>query len=83
MFAEVGVRSASAAESFVPAAAVLARRDEFFVFVPTTASTFVARPVRLGPQVGEHISVLDGLRPGEEVVTRGAILLDAEANAAL
>ena len=56
---------------------------EFFVFVPTAPSSFTARSVRIGAQTGEHIAILDGLRPGEEVVTRGAILLDAEANAAL
>jgi Cu(I)/Ag(I) efflux system membrane fusion protein len=83
MFAEVGVLSASGAQSFVPTAAVLARRDEYFVFVPGDAATFTARRVRLGAQTGEHVAILDGLRPGEEVVTRGAILLDAEANAEL
>lgn len=83
MFAEVGVRSGATAAAFVPTTAVLARRDEFFVFVPTAAATFVARRVRIGSQAGEHVAILEGLRPGEEVVTRGAILLDAEANTAL
>jgi cobalt-zinc-cadmium efflux system membrane fusion protein len=83
MFAEVGVRSGATAAAFVPTTAVLARRDEFFVFVPTAPATFVARRVRIGAQAGEHVAILEGLRPGEEVVTRGAILLDAEANTAL
>jgi hypothetical protein len=38
--------------------------------------------VRLGIQQGDHVAILEGLQPAVPVVTRGAILLDAEANTA-
>ena len=39
--------------------------------------------VRLGEQHAGHMTITQGLIPGEPVVTEGAILLDAEANEAL
>jgi membrane fusion protein, heavy metal efflux system len=80
MFAEVVVESKEAAASEVPVAAVLARRDEFYVFVKRADGAFERRKVTLGLQTGEHVTIRAGLAPGEPVVTRGAILLDAEAS---
>ena len=53
------------------------------VFVQSADGSYVQREVRLGEQHGQHTTILDGLHPGEAVVTEGAILLDAEANEAL
>jgi cobalt-zinc-cadmium efflux system membrane fusion protein len=83
MFAEVEVNAAQTATAFVPVSAVLARRDEFYVFVPEGTQSYVPRKVKIGRQVGDHIAILSGVKAGENIVTRGAILLDAEANAAL
>ncbi len=66
----------------MPTSAVLARRDEFYVFVAQGADRFAARKVELGQDRGGHVSIIAGLKRGEPVVTRGAILLDAEANSA-
>ena len=83
MFAKVQVKGLSDGVVDVPLAAVLARRDQFFVFTRNPNGTFAQREVRPGEQHGQHVQILSGLAPGEPVVTEGAILLDAEANEAL
>jgi membrane fusion protein, heavy metal efflux system len=82
MFAEMVVDAPERAVAVVPTSALLARRDEMFLFVEAGNGRFSQRKVKIGAQTGDHIAILDGVRPGERVVTRGAILLDAEANAA-
>jgi cobalt-zinc-cadmium efflux system membrane fusion protein len=82
MFAEMVVDAPELATAVVPTSALLARRDEMFLFVEQAPGRFVQRKVRVGAQTGDHVALLDGVTPGERVVTRGAILLDAEANAA-
>jgi cobalt-zinc-cadmium efflux system membrane fusion protein len=82
MFADMLVEAPEAASGLVPTSALLARRDETFVFVESKPGHFEQRKVQAGVQTGDHVVVLSGLVPGERVVTRGAILLDAEANAA-
>ncbi len=83
MFANVQVKGLSDGAVDVPIAAVLARRDQFFVFTKNANGTFAEREVRPGEQHGQHVQILSGLAPGDPVVTEGAILLDAEANEAL
>jgi Cu(I)/Ag(I) efflux system membrane fusion protein len=83
MFAHVEVHGQGVGACEVPSSSVLARRDQFFVFVRPTDGTFVEREVRIGEQHGDRITVLSNLSPGEMVVSEGAILLDAEANEAL
>jgi len=83
MFARVTVTSARAAHVQVPAAAVLARRDQQFVFVRDADGAFSQRVVEIGTRSEQRVVVTKGLADGEYVVTGGAILLDVEANAAL
>jgi cobalt-zinc-cadmium efflux system membrane fusion protein len=83
MFANVQARGLAEGSAEIPMSAVLARRDQFFVFVQSGEGVYAQREVRPGEQRGQHIAILSGLRPGEPVVTEGAILLDAEANEAL
>lgn len=83
MFASVRTSGPPDGVTEVPTSAVLARRDQFFVFVRNDDGTYTQREVLPGEQRGMHVAILSGLRPGEPVVTEGAILLDAEANEAL
>ena len=83
MFARVEVRGLGDGGAQVPTSALLARRDQFFVFVKNKDGSYLQREVRVGEQRGQHASILSGITPGEEIVTEGAILLDAEANEAL
>ena len=61
----------------IPVAAVL-RDDENlpFVYVAVTGGTFDRRRVDLGGRVGDRYEVASGLKPGESVVTDGALFLN-------
>jgi membrane fusion protein, heavy metal efflux system len=81
MFVEVAVEGRVSSAAELPTASVLARRDEFYVFLRLPDGAFERRTVTLGAQTGEHVMIQSGIKPGDPVVTRGAILLDAEASA--
>lgn len=83
MFANVRAQGLAEGVAEIPISSVLARRDQFFVFVRNKDGAYAQREVRAGEQHGQHIAILSGLAPGDPVVTEGAILLDAEANEAL
>lgn len=42
------------------------------VFVQVAGESFARRPVRIGSREGGHVHVLEGVKPGERVVTHGA-----------
>ncbi len=65
----------------VPQAAVQAIGERMVVYTPAQGqeATFVERRVKLGPSRGDLVQVLDGLRPGEKVVTDGSFFLRSEA----
>jgi cobalt-zinc-cadmium efflux system membrane fusion protein len=63
----------------VPASAVQNINNQQVVFVATNyPNVFVMRPVRVGPEAGGRVPVLEGLFVGERVVTEGSFLLRAE-----
>ncbi|MEO9885021.1 MAG: efflux RND transporter periplasmic adaptor subunit [Balneola sp.] len=69
----------------IPKSAVLwtGPRSIVFVQVPETEDpTFIAREVTLGKRVGNQYIILEGLEPGEEVVTHGNFKLDGAAQLA-
>jgi len=63
----------------IPIAAVQDTRTGKVVYVPEGKNTFEERKVKLGSQSGDYIEVLDGLKPGEKVVTEGSFDLRADA----
>jgi len=63
----------------VPADAVLLSGAQQIVFVISGDGTFVPRALRLGREANGYYEVLDGLRPGEEVVTSANFLIDSES----
>ncbi len=83
MMARVEARGISRGSVSVPGSALLARRDQFFVFVKMADGSFAEREVKIAEHHGQNVTLLTGLEVGEEVVVEGAILLDAEANEAL
>jgi cobalt-zinc-cadmium efflux system membrane fusion protein len=83
MSARVLVQGVTGPGAEVPTAALLARRDQFFVFVKQKDGSYVQKEVHVAAQHGEHATITSGIAPGDEIVTEGAILLDAEANEAL
>lgn len=76
-FATVG--GSEATLPVVPVSAVQTINNQPVVFVATNnSSTFVMRPVRLGPEANGRYPVLEGLAVGERIVTEGSFLLRAE-----
>lgn len=65
----------------VPAVAVQQIDDDTVVFVQTGDDTFQRRVVRTGGEVGGVISILEGLKSGERVVTQGAFMLKSKLKA--
>ena len=66
-----GARDAMA----IPASSVLDESGMAVVFVMTGGESFERRQVRLGAREGDWVEVLDGLTPGQRVVSRGAYLV--------
>jgi len=65
----------------VPRAAVQTIGDRSVVYVPADSDEgkFVERRVKLGARSAEFVQVLEGLTPGDKVVTEGSFFLRAEA----
>ncbi len=67
--------AATGAAPAVPESAVVDDAGRPIVFLQLTGEAFVRRPVQLGIREGGYVQVLDGVVPGERVVTRGAHLI--------
>jgi Cu(I)/Ag(I) efflux system membrane fusion protein len=63
----------------IPLDAVLDSGHRKIVFVDATGGYFEPREIEIGRAGGGRVEVLDGLEPGEAVVTRAAFLLDSES----
>ena len=75
--ADIGDRSS---HLVIPASAALftGRRSIVYVAVPSEPGAFELREVRLGARAGPVFPVLSGLSEGEQVVSHGAFVLDAD-----
>jgi cobalt-zinc-cadmium efflux system membrane fusion protein len=79
MFAKVEVQSASGHKVIViPTKAVLTEGDATKVIVATGDHSFRTRAIDVGPEVDGKVRVLGRLKPGEKIVTEGAIFLKNE-----
>ncbi len=80
MFAEVGLdagtNEATGQELVVPSDAVQRMGDRSIVFVPreSEAGAFEVREIKLGLELNGYTRVIEGLRLGEKVVTKGSCL---------
>jgi RND family efflux transporter MFP subunit len=80
MFGDVAIETGRGPRTlFVPLSAVQHDEQGEMVFVASGGS-YEKRRVRLGRQRGEEYAVESGLRPGERVVTQGAIFLAGQGN---
>jgi RND family efflux transporter MFP subunit len=81
MYASVELRSTLASERvLVPREAVIDTGVRQVAYVSLGEGRFEPREVRVGVEAeGGMIEILDGLKPGEMVVTSGEFLLDSEA----
>jgi membrane fusion protein, copper/silver efflux system len=80
MFADVTVHADRRVDALaVPAEAVVRSGTRDRVFVVQAPGRFEPRPVTLGLTSGGWSQVLEGLKPGDEVVTSAQFLIDSES----
>ncbi|MGM9688221.1 MAG: efflux RND transporter periplasmic adaptor subunit [Alloprevotella sp.] len=65
----------------VPNEAITEAQGLFFVYVKTHPDTYMRQEVTLGATDGRRTEVLSGLKPGQQVVGRGAVQVRLAANA--
>ena len=79
MFAVISVYATSSPDALsVPLAAVQDGPAGKMVFVQREAGTFEMRTVKLGHEEGNAVRVLEGVKAGEQVVTKGSFALKSE-----
>jgi membrane fusion protein, heavy metal efflux system len=80
MFANFRILTGAAAQSpAVPAAAVIYEGDAAHVWVVKGDGLLELRAIRTGRSNDGLIEVLDGLQPGERIVTKGGLFIDQAA----
>jgi cobalt-zinc-cadmium efflux system membrane fusion protein len=80
MFANFRILTGDATESpAVPEAAVVYEGDAAHVWVVAGDALLAYRAIRTGRNNEGLIEVLDGLKPGEQIVTRGGLFIDQVA----
>lgn len=63
----------------IPASAVVDDGGRPVVFVQLEGEAFARRPVKLGQTEGSYVQVVEGVKPGDRVVSRGAYLIRLSA----
>ena len=61
----------------VPSKAVFLRDSQYYVFLETADGRYRRQPVQLGTEREGRVAVLDGLKPGQRLVTEGCLLLQS------
>jgi len=80
MAATVEIQSPVARAVAAPESAVIDSGLRQVVLVERGEGRYEPRPVKLGARVPGYVQVLEGLKPGEKVVTSATFLIDAESN---
>ena len=62
----------------VPKEAVLEIDGKLFVLVADEKGRYTRQPVKIGPISTDHVRVIEGLSPGQRIVTKGAVLIKAQ-----
>jgi RND family efflux transporter MFP subunit len=79
MRVEVELAVTLPAMTVVPVDAVLDSGRRQMVFVERAEGVFVPRAVTTGWRFGDRVAIVDGLVPGERIVTSGTFLIDSES----
>jgi len=80
MFGRVRIEAAESNLTLPVEAVLLRNGKESVVYVKQDERTFVRRSVVIAPPVDGRVQIIAGLTRGEQVVTRGALLLDGAAD---
>jgi cobalt-zinc-cadmium efflux system membrane fusion protein len=78
MLAEMTLRGPAQQRKVVPLAAVVREDNHEYLFVQTGEKSFTLREVMLGKEFDQVRVLLDGVNPGEKIVTDGAFHLNNE-----
>ena len=79
MFARLNLQVGDATPFLaIPKEAVLEIDGKEFVYVEETQGRYVKRQVKVGTASGDQVRILEGLQPGERIVTRGAVLIKGQ-----
>lgn len=62
----------------VSSSAIMKEKNGAYVFVALNDTTFQRREIRVGKETKDYTEILDGLKAGEKVVTRGTFYLKSE-----
>lgn len=80
MFARAAIKAPEATSIVIPSEAVLIEDGKTnVVYVKTGEDLFVARKVEVGPSINGKVEVMRGVAEGEQIVVKGALLLDGAA----
>jgi Cu(I)/Ag(I) efflux system membrane fusion protein len=82
MYVTARLTPASAQRLTVPLTAVLPTGTRQLVFVNRGDGAFVPRDVKTGARSDSLVEIVDGLKPGDEIVASATYLLDSETNLA-
>jgi Cu(I)/Ag(I) efflux system membrane fusion protein len=82
MYVTAELGSAGRRAVSVPLEAVLPTGTKDLVFVNRGDGRFVPREVRVGVRGDSLVEIVEGLKPGDEVVASATFLLDSESNLA-
>ncbi len=80
MFANIDIQIPRGKRLVVPNTAVLDSGTEQLVFIDRGQGMFEPRKVTVGVRTRDAYEILEGIKSGELVVTRGNFLLDSESN---
>ena len=79
MFCEISMEIAGHEEALaIPKMALLSDEGRDFVFAHWKDDYYVRRPVKTGRQSSDHMEIIEGLHPGDQIVTDGAFLLKSD-----
>jgi cobalt-zinc-cadmium efflux system membrane fusion protein len=62
----------------VQSQAVQQVNDQDVIFVRTAEDRFEVRPVRVGESINGKVRILEGLKPGDAIVTKGSFILKSQ-----
>ncbi len=77
-FTEVYLKTGNKNNCLVlPKTALTEEQEEYFVYVQVTGESYSKKPVVIGYNDGKDVEIIEGLEPGDRVVTKGVMLLKA------
>jgi membrane fusion protein, copper/silver efflux system len=82
MFAMAELQPAATKRLSIPLTAVLPTGTQNLVFINRGDGQFVPREVQVGAQGDSLVEIVEGIKPGDEVVASATYLLDSETNLA-